>query len=54
MLLFLYFINFNYVISETTDQRCSEKKKKKKKEKSLKLWKIKITLMGNFCDEVFL
>ena len=29
MLLFLYFINFNYVMSETTDQRCPEKKKKK-------------------------
>ena len=28
MLLFLYFINFNYVMSETTDQRCPEKKKK--------------------------
>ena len=28
MLLFLYFINFNYVRSETTDQRCPEKKKK--------------------------
>ena len=30
MLLFLYFINFNYVMSETTDQRCPEKKKKRK------------------------
>ena len=29
MLLFLYFINFNYVMSETTDQRCPEKKKRK-------------------------
>ena len=45
MLLFLYFINFNYVMSETTDQ--------KKKEMSWKLRKIKSTLMENFCGEVF-
>ena len=51
MLLFLYFINFNYVMSETTDQRCPEKKKKK--EMSWKLRKIKSTLMENFCGEVF-
>ena len=53
MLLFLYFINFNYVISETTDQRCPAKKKKKER-KVFETLENQITLMGNFCDEVFL